>query len=385
MNSRERVLKALNYEEPDHVPFDLAATTWTGITNTAYQNLLKYLNKKAEAPVWSDVIQQIIIPSEEILNELNADCRGLFPLTSHNWNVWKQLKECDNFYEYFDEWGFTHYFPKNGYWFSLVKSPMEQTDFSAGEIVENYSWPNPQKKERFEGLREKALQYKTAEKVVFAKGFCAGLFEMHQRIRGMTNAMVDPFLYTQNSDKLIGKLADLKIEFWDALLDKIGDVVDIIGEGDDYGTQQSQLVSPEHFRTYYKPHFMRVLNFIKQKAPGVKLMFHSCGNVRPIISDLIEMGVDILNPVHITATGMEPVQLKKDFGKDIVFWGGGVDTQKILPSGTVQEVKDEVKKNIEALAPGGGFVFSTVHNIQAEVPPENIMAMHEALQKFGKY
>jgi uroporphyrinogen decarboxylase len=126
-----------------------------------------------------------------------------------------------------------------------------------------------------------------------------------------------------------------------------------------------------------------VLQFIKEKAPNVKLIFHSCGNVRPIIPDLIEIGVDILNPVHISATGMEPVQLKKDFGRSIVFWGGGVDTQKVLPTGDIKDVKDDVKKNIEALAPGGGFVFSAVHNIQAEVPPENIMVMWKTLMDYN--
>ena len=199
----------------------------------------------------------------------------------------------------------------------------------------------------------------------------------------MENAMLDPMLYPGNSDKMVGKLADLKIEFWDAALDELGDVVDIAGEGDDYGTQQSQLIDPEQFRAYYKPHFERVLRFIKEKVPGIRLMFHSCGNVlRPIIPDLIEAGVDILNPVHVTATGMEPVQLKRDFGDDITFWGGGVDTQEILPKGKPEDVKDDVKRNIEALAPGGGFVFNTVHNIQAEVPPENIQAMLDTLHQY---
>jgi uroporphyrinogen decarboxylase len=198
----------------------------------------------------------------------------------------------------------------------------------------------------------------------------------------MENAMLDPFMYERNSDRLIGKLADLKIEFWNALLEEVGDVVDIVGEGDDYGTQQSQLISPEQFRTYYRPHFARILEFIKNLRPDLKILFHSCGNVRPIIPDLIEMGVDILNPVHVTATGMEPIQLKKDFGKDLVFWGGGVDTQHILPTGTPEQVKDDVKRNVEALAPGGGFVFSTIHNIQAEVPPQNVVAMMEALKEF---
>lgn len=385
MNSRERICKALKFQEADRVPYDLAATTWTGITNTAYQNYLKFKGRNQESPDWADVIQQIVIPSEPVLEELGADVRGVFPLTSHNWNVHGKLQDRGAYYEYVDEWDFTHHFPKNGYWFSLVKSPMESVDFSAGKIVEAHPWPDAGNKERFEGLREKAITFRNREKIVFTKGLCAGLFEMHQRIRGMENAMLDPFMFAENSDKLIGKLADLKIEFWDALLQIIGDVVDIIGEGDDYGTQQSQLIAPEQFREHYLPHFTRVLEFIKSKNPDIKILFHSCGNVRPIIPDLVKMGVDILNPVHATATGMEPVQLKKDFAKEIVFWGGGVDTQHILPSGTPEQVKDNVKRNIDALAPGGGFVFSTIHNIQAEVPPQNVVAMIEALKEFGKY
>ncbi|MCY1720036.1 hypothetical protein OU798_06765 [Prolixibacteraceae bacterium Z1-6] len=385
MNSRERIKKALNFEEADRVPYDLAATTWTGITNTAYQNYLKFKGKAAEEPIWSDVIQQIVVPSEKVLNELDADVRGVFPLTSHNWDVYARLKDRGNYFEYVDEWNFTHHFPKKGFWFSLVKSPMAEVDFSENGVVGKGTWPEAGNLKRFDGLREKAIQYNENGKAVFTKGLCAGLFEMHQRARGMENAMLDPFLFAENSDKLVGKLADLKIEFWDAALTEIGDVVDIVGEGDDYGTQQSQLIAPEQFREYYLPHFTRVLKFIKDKRPDLKIMFHSCGNVRPIIPDLIETGVDILNPIHITAAGMEPIQLKKDFGKDIVFWGGGVDTQHILPSGTPEQVKDHVKRNIDALAPGGGFVFSTVHNIQAEVPPQNIVAMLDTLNQFGIY
>ena len=384
MNSRERILKSMNHEVPDRIPFDLAGSTWTGITNTAYQNLRKLMGLNSSEPDWSDVIQQIVVPSEEILTELQVDTRGVFPLTSHNWDVYSKLKDVGNYFEYFDEWGFTHHFPKKGYWFSLVKHAMDTVDFDSDGVIENYPWPDSGNKERFAGMREKAIQFRNQDKIVMTKGLCAGLFEMHQRVRGMENAMLDPFLFPVNSDKLIGKLADLKIEFWDSLLDEIGDVVDIVGEGDDYGTQQSQLISPDQFREYYKPHFVRLLKFIKEKAPNVKLLFHSCGNVRPVIPDFIEMGVDLLNPVHITATGMEPHQLKKDFGKDIVFWGGGVDTQHVLPNGTPEQVKEDVKRNIEALAPGGGFVFATVHNIQAEVPPQNIMAMIEALREIEK-
>lgn len=385
MNSRERIQKALNFEEADRVPYDLAGTTWTGITNTAYHKYLKFSGKEAEEPDWTDVIQQIVTPSEKILKELGADMRSVMPLTSHNWDVYSKLKDSGEYFEYVDEWNFTHHFPKNGFWFSLVNSPMALVDFMEDGIVDKGTWPNAGDERRWGGLRQQAIQHKENGKTVFTKGLCAGLFEMHQRVRGMENAMLDPFLFAENSDKLIGKLADLKIEFWDAALNEIGDVVDIIGEGDDYGTQQSQLIAPEQFREHYLPHFTRVMKFIKSKRPNIKVLFHSCGNVRPVIPDLIGMGVDILNPVHVTATGMEPVQLKKDFGKDVVFWGGGVDTQHILPNGTSQEVKDDVKRNIEALAPGGGYVFSSVHNIQAEVPPQNFAAMVEALKEFGKY
>jgi uroporphyrinogen decarboxylase len=317
-----------------------------------------------------------------MMARLKVDTRGVFPLTSHNWDVFSKCVDKGDYLEYRDEWNFVHHFPKNGFWFSIVKHPMDNVDFSNKGLIEKFDWPYAGDKKRFEGLREKAIKFRAQDKIVITKGLCAGLFEMHQRLRGMENAMLDPLMFPINSDILIGKLADLKIEFWDAALDELGDVVDIVGEGDDYGTQQSQLISPEQFRDYYKPHFKRILSFIKQKAPNVKLMFHSCGNVRSIIPDFIEMGIDILNPVHIKAEGMEPVQLKKDFGKDIVFWGGGVDTQHILPNGTVQEVIDDVKRNIDALTPGGGFVFNTVHNIQAEVPAQNIVAMWETLMEF---
>jgi uroporphyrinogen decarboxylase len=328
-------------------------------------------------------VQQIVIPSSDILDALNVDTRGLFPLTSHNWNVYEKLTDHGNNWEYFDEWGFTHHFPKEeGLWFSLVKHPLENVLPDVRKISE-YNWPDASNKARIESLYEKAAMFKEQGKIVILKGLCAGIFEMQQRFRGMSNALIDPFLFPEFSDSLIGKLADLKIEFWEMALSELSDVIDVIAEADDYGTQESQLVDPDHFRQYYKPHISRIISAIKQIAPKAKIMFHSCGNVRPIIPDFIEIGIDILNPVHINASGMEPYQLKKDFGNDVVFWGGGVDTQKILASGTVEEVADDVKRNIDALAPGGGFVFATVHNIQSEVPPQNIIAMCNSLKKFG--
>ncbi|MFW6100628.1 MAG: uroporphyrinogen decarboxylase family protein [Bacteroidota bacterium] len=385
MNSRERIFKALNHEESDKVPYDLGSTQLTGISVGAYRNLRNYLGLPDEKIGLSDSIQQLAMPSEDLLETLEVDTRGLFSLTSHNWNVEEQLQDAGSNWEYHDEWGLTYHFPKeNGHWYTLVKNPLADITPDAGAI-EAYSWPEAKDKRRIEGLREKAIQYRNQGKVIVFKGLCAGLFEMMQRIRGMENALMDPMLYLQFSDLLIGKLADLKIEFWQMALRELHDVVDIVVEADDYGTQTSQLISPDQFRQVFKPHLKRVLEAIKIETPDAYLFFHSCGSVRSIIPDFIEMGVDILNPVHIRAEGMEPKGLKKDFGHEITFWGGGVDTQGILPNGTPEEVADDVKRNIEALSPGGGFVFNTVHNIQSEVPVENIMAMWKTLQEYGIY
>jgi len=379
MNGRERILEALNHREPDRIPFDLGGTTWTGITNGAYQKFRQHLGLSREEPEWADVIQQIVIPSAEIMQLIDVDTRGLFPLTSHNRDVYSKLRDAGERWEYHDEWGFTHHFPKqNGYWFSIVGHPMENLA-PDDALVDTYNWPDPLDPERTAGLRERAIRFRKEGKLVMIKGLCAGIFEMQQRLRGVTNALIDPFLYPEFSDRLIGKLADLKIQFWEKALGELADVVDVVAEADDYGTQESQLVSPDHFRQYYKPHIARIIKTIRDSAPGAKVMFHSCGNIRPLLPDFIETGIDIINPVHVNAAGMEPYQLKKDFGSELVFWGGGVDTQKVLPEGSPSDVMDDVKRNIDALAPGGGFVFATVHNIQAEVPAANIAAMLKAV------
>ncbi|MDX9726475.1 MAG: uroporphyrinogen decarboxylase family protein [Bacteroidales bacterium] len=382
MNGRERILEALSHRETGLIPFDLAGTTWTGITRGAYDKLRDYLNLEKKEAEWADVIQQIVIPPDEVLDLLNVDTRGLFPLTSHNWNVCEKLQDSGDRWVYNDEWGFTHHFPReNGFWFSMAGHPFENVNPETG-VIDAYKWPDPSDPERISGLCEKAIRFREEGKLVILKGICAGIFEMQQRFRGVSNALVDPFLYPDFSDRLIGKIADLKIRFWQTALKELAGVVDVVAEADDYGTQESQLIDPDYFRQLYKPHISRIIKSIEEAAPDARIMFHSCGNIRPLIPDFIEMGIDIINPVHINAEGMEPNQLKKDFGSDIVFWGGGVDTQKILPSGSASEVADDVKRNIDALAPGGGFVFATVHNIQAEVPPLNIIAMLKAIGRF---
>jgi uroporphyrinogen decarboxylase len=377
VNSRERLLTALDHREPDRIPLDLGSTQATGIHEAAYRRLRKHLGLPPVTPVIVDTVQGLAEPDEDIIDRFGVDVRGLYPLNSHNWKV-DAVDAGDN-WEYLDEWGITHRKPKaGGLYYSIVKSPL------AGEIVADavrkYPWPATGDPRRVEGLRERALEFRARGRAVMIKGVLTGAFEMGQRLRGPENLLMDLATDEEPSRVLLDKLIELKLSFWETALTRLGDVVDVIAEFDDYGTQESQLISPRMFRELFKPRLAALFRRIRELAPAAKLFFHSCGNVRPLIPDFIELGVDILNPVHTRAAGMEPAALKRDFGKDLIFWGGGVDTQGILPLGTPQQVKDDVRRNIDALAPGGGYVFSTVHNIQADVPPENIVAMYEALR-----
>ncbi len=391
MNSRERLLTALDHQEPDRIPFDLGSTQVTGIHVVAYRNLRAYLDLPPVEPQLPpgypsgvcDVIQQLALPDDDVIERLGVDVRGLFPLNSHNaqhlpgWDIVNA--DVGDAWEYTDEWGITHRRIKpDGLYYSAVRHPL------AGEIslddIRVHAWPDTGDPQRVAGLHEHASAYRAQGKAVMLKGVLAGVFEMAQRVRGMEALLMDMASDESLACALFDKMLELKLDFWEMALPQLADVADVISEADDYGTQASQLISPRMFRKLVKPRLKILFECIKQLAPNAKIFFHSCGNVRPLLPDFIEIGVDILNPVHVRAAGMEPSALKRDFGRDIVFWGGGVDTQGVLPNGTPQAVKDDVRRNIEALAPGGGFVFNTVHNIQADVPPANIVAMWEAFR-----
>lgn len=382
MTSRERIITTLNHKEPDRVPVDLASTQVTGISVIAYKKLRRFLGLPPKEPQICDAIQQICLPDDDIMEKFGVDVKGLWPLM--NANDFED-KDDGDYLSHIDEWGLGYRFNKNeGLWYDLYKSPMAAETMSA-EYLDNYPWPKGGERRRVAGLREQAIAFHDAGYAVFLKSVCAGILEMAIRLRGMENALVDLLIDKENAGRLLDKILQVKLDYWETALNELGDVVDVIAEADDFGTQTSQLISAATFREMIKPRQSELIAFMRKKAPNAHIFFHSCGNVRELLPDFIEMGIDILNPVHITATGMDPAGLKKDFGQDIVFWGGGIDTQNTLPHGTPEQVRDEVRRNIEVFAPGGGFVFNTIHNIQADVPPENIVAMYEAVAEFGKY
>ena len=383
MTSRKRLLTTLQHKEPDRIPLDLASTQVTGISIKAYQNLRTFLGLPKTEPNVCDAIQQICFPHDDIMHKFGVDTRGLWPITNHNYDFHDQ--DDGEYLSHVDEWGFGYRFNKaEGLWYDLYLHPMAGNILSS-ELIENHTWPKGGDPLRIEGLRQQALAFREAGYAVVLKSVCAGLLEMAIRLRGMEDCLVDLLIDEQNAGRLLDEILKVKLEYWETALGELGDVVDVIAEGDDFGTQTSQLISVDTFRKMIKPRQTELISFMKNKAPNAFIFFHSCGNIRDLLPEFIEMGIDIINPVHITATDMESKQLKKDFGNDIVFWGGGIDTQEILPKGSPQQVREEVRRNIDTLAPGGGFVFNTIHNIQADVPPENIVAMYDALNEFGFY
>jgi uroporphyrinogen decarboxylase len=381
MNSRERVLTALNHKEPDRIPFDLGATIASGIHVAAYQRLRQYLELPPVKPRIEDIIQQLAAIDEDVVERLQTDCRNVAPRSSGIYNL--TFRDEGDYTAYTDEWGIDWHMPKQGgFYHDMYHHPLAEVQTVAE--IKGYGWPDPTDPHRFAGLRERAKTARDEGKLVILGGLCAGITEMHSWLRGYAQYYVDFYLNPALSEYVMDKVLELKMAYWGRVLSEAGEYVDVVIEADDLAGQDRLLISPDTYRRFVKPCHARLLAFIKQQAP-VKIWFHSCGAIRSVIGDLIEVGIDILNPVQKSAAGMDLVELKREFGQDLTFWGGGVDTQRVFGTGTPQQVREDVKRSIDALAPGGGFVFATVHNTQANVPPENFMAMWETLQEYGKY
>ncbi len=209
-------------------------------------------------------------------------------------------------------------------------------------------------------------------------GFGGNLFEWLTYLRRIDNALVDLIADRRGVEALLDKLVELHLANLDKVIDAVGPFVQIIQMGDDLGTEAGPFFSPQIYREVFKPRHQVLFQHVK-KHSKMKVFLHTCGSVYSILPDLIEAGVDIINPVQISAAGMDPVRLKREFGRQLTFWGGGCDTQKVLPRGTPQQVYDHVRKTVDVWAPGGGYVFTQVHNILADVPPANVEAMYKAL------
>jgi uroporphyrinogen decarboxylase len=381
MNSRERLGAALQHKEPDRLPLDLGATVVTGIHIDAYRRLRDYvgLPMKENIPIL-DVIQQLAVVDDDVRDFFKVDVRNVAPRSSATFKI--EIKDMQDYTYFVDEWGIGWRKPKHSnLYYDMFVHPLK--DAMSIEDITTYSWPDPLDPSRFEGMGERARRAAEVEKqAVVLGGLCAGVMEMAAWTRGFENYFSDFALNPEMLGYLMDTVLDFKMGYWEKAFHEVGEYVDVVQEADDFAGQFRMLISPEMYRKIAKPRHKRLFDFLHAHSDA-KIFFHSCGAIRPVIPDLIEIGVDILNPVQVSAVGMDSAELKREFGNEITFWGGGVDTQRILGGGTPREVRDDVKRRIEDLAPGGGFVFATVHNIQPNVPPENIMAMWETLEEYG--
>jgi uroporphyrinogen decarboxylase len=374
MNSRERVLKILDHHEADRVPVIMCGNH-AGISKIAYDNLCRYLGILDASPTLVDRVQQIVEPDEHVLKKLGVDFRFIYAKAPRDS---RQIEYPDDSFR--DEWGIKFRRPPGGYWYDMVDHPLQEANL---EDLENYKWPDPMDAGRFEDLEKEAKKLYEETNYALATSLVGSIYEQSWYLRSYPKFTFDLYRNPAFAEKLMDKILEFHMAFFERFLDAVGPYVQIVFVGDDLAEQKGPAIRPAIYRSLIKPRHRKLYQFIKSKA-DVKLCYHSCGSVVPFIDDLIEMGVDILTPVQVSAANMDTKMLKNDFGDRISFLGG-IDTQRVMPFGTVDEVGAEVKRRIEDLAPGGGYIIGAVHNIQPEVPPENILAMFNAARKYGKY
>lgn len=371
MNSAERMEKALNHQEPDRVPLDLGGIV-SGITLKAHLNLKEYLGIE-EKDYIIDKTQQLAKPSNRILEEFGIDTRYVF--------INCEEHQPDKQEEYFiDEWQVKRKRSENyagGVYYDIVASPLE--DKTLADLKKEDWVPVVADVESVINKTKKVAQENEDKTIIL--NYMGATFEHAWYLRGFEKLLMELHQDPDVINYIIDKIVDHRKSFYNQVLPQIDPLVDILMVGDDLGTQIGPLISPDIYRKLIKPKQIDLYKHIKDKA-DVKLFYHTCGDCLEFVPDLIEAGIDILNPIQVSS--LDPQQLKKEFGKDLVFWGG-IDTHEVLPFGNTEDVEEEVKKRIDQLAPGGGFVLNSVHNIQADVPPENVVAMFKTALEYGKY
>jgi uroporphyrinogen decarboxylase len=352
MTPRERVLAAIHHEEPDRVPLVLGVSNATGIKMKPYKGIKEIIGVQA--------------PDNYIYD-------------------WPELgtAEIDPHTDCIDSWGSGQTEITPGHWFPSVHPlPLART---VEELEAYQGWPDMSDPTRIAHVRESARRLAEENQyAILATPWLLFPLERAYAMQGMEAFLLNMAMDAEFVRAFLEKIATYCKELMGLLLQELGDNVDMIKIGDDLGTQNSLVISPKMYREILKPVHADFISFIKSRTKA-KIFFHSCGDVAPLIEDFIEIGVDILNPVQASAGKMSDFpSLKKQFGKNIVFCGG-IDTHRILPFGTVDEVRSEVRRVIQTLGPGGGYMVGAVHTVMDDVPPENVLAMVDAVEEFGRY
>jgi len=403
MTSRERILTALNHKEADRIPIDLGGMRSTGIHAIAYKNLKDYLKSEDRSVKIFDIYQQLAFVDESIRQRVSSDVielkrlDGGFGTKISSWKRFQMFPDDGEYYvpEDFNpivqedgsfaivrEGKVIATMPKGGYYFDSQYFPLSGAE-DKKKIDEVLNTKIADEELNF--LEQQAKEIRENTDCAILGAFGGNFFEMGHALFGYREFMERIITDKPLMEYFLEKLEEKHLEDLERYLDRLGGYIDLIQLGDDYGTQENTQISLRMFKNMFKPHLKNLCDYIHSKMPKLFVFLHSCGSVSKFIPDFIDAGVQVLNPVQTNAKDMDPEFLKNEFGKDIVFWGGGTDTQHILPFGTLQELEDDVKKRIDIFAPGGGFVFAAIHNIQREVGPAKVLKLFDTAKKYGKY
>jgi uroporphyrinogen decarboxylase len=380
MTPRQRLLAALNHQTPDRVPIDLGGNQ-TGIHRLAYQALLDHLGWDEEIEIM-DAVQQLARPSEAVLERLRVDTRYIHAGAASDFRGEIVVAERDGqrWHDLTDEFGVRWSMPdQSPLYMDITLHPLADATMAT---LDEYPFPRGDDPGRFQGLRERALAIRRETPYALISGISGVVYEICWYMRGLERWFIDMMEQPEFCEALLDRTLKFWMDWFAAFLPEVGDLVDVIMIGDDIAGQGGPLFQPEFYRRVVKPRHKRLVQFIRSKTTA-KIWYHTCGACQSYIPDLLDNGIDILNPVQISAAGMEPAALKAAYGDRLVFWGGGIDAQHVLPYADPETVREHVRRNVEAFKTGGGYVFNNVHNIQAGVPPENILAMYDAAYEFG--
>jgi uroporphyrinogen decarboxylase len=411
MSSRDYVLQSVNHKQPEKLPLDLGGTPSSGISAVGYNKLKHALGINDRSNKVYDVVQQVAQPELNVLDALGVDvlCVGrTFNDKSEDWYdvtladgslaqypAWfRPTPAAQGGYNYYDEQGqMLARMPSGGTFFDqtyfpyLEEYPADYRDLPKAmnkvlwQKLAHSPWDNAGTPGFWGELRRRVekLRKESDRALVITCG--CNLFEWGTFLRKMDNFLMD--IYTEEDEviRLVDALMEIHLASLEKVCDAVGDLADILRFGDDLGMTTGMFMSREKYQKIFKPRHTKLCEYV-HKHSTMKTFLHCCGSIYPIMGDLIEAGYDIINPVQITAKDMDPARLKKEFGKDITFWGGGCNTQSVLNQGTPEEVYDHTRKMIDIFFQDGGFVFNTVHNILSDVPEENMLALYRAVGEY---
>jgi uroporphyrinogen decarboxylase len=382
MSSRDRLLRALNHQVPDRVPIDLGGNQ-TGIHKFAYAALIEHLDIQDEIVIM-DAVQQLARPCEAVLERFHVDTRYIFAQAPAGFDgairqlwrggrLWHDLR---------DEFGVVWSMPDDRpYYMDISHHPLAEATV---KDIAQYPFPKGDDPSRFAGLRQQALRLRQQTPYAVVSGIAGVVYETCWYLRGLERWLMDLVTEPEFCEALLDRVLMFWLDWFRLFLDEVGDLVDVIMIGDDLAGQTGPLFRPELYRKIVKPRQKRLVGYIRSRT-GAKIWYHTCGSCAQYIPDLLDNGIDVLNPMQLGAKDMDPAALKARFGGRMAFWGGAIDAQHVLPTASPEVVRQHITRNLAAWKPGGGYVLGNVHNIQAGAPPENVVALFDEAYESGFY